>query len=276
MHPAQQVDHQHAAGPAGVSNSWAPRPGACGQARIVQRPDQARLAHDVGQRLASGPRSGCRASGSRRRRRTARAAVFSVMPKPPAAFSALTTTKSRPSRRRSAGQVLGRGPRGPSGRPRRQRKPVSFHVLSDGYVPRFGQDGVQPLVVFLARDLRDLLAGVGQADGEHRPLRIAAPPGCGRNARRPGRAGRPCGRRPAAARSAGPGPAPRRRGGGAAMPAASGTVLGLGCPGAEHQRRVRRRPSPAGRSARPASRRSASTAAGIDLGAVADDSRRRP
>jgi hypothetical protein len=50
MHPAEQVDHQDAAARCGVEQPRSPAR-AIGQRRIVEGPDQARLAHDIGQGL---------------------------------------------------------------------------------------------------------------------------------------------------------------------------------------------------------------------------------
>ena len=93
------------------------RPAACGRRRPVQPPAGARAspagnwpgagcarrARYTGSARA-GPRHGCRWSGYRRRHRKARRAIFSVRPKPCAAFSALTIATSIARSRRNPGR----------------------------------------------------------------------------------------------------------------------------------------------------------------------------
>src|SRR5690606_33255104 len=91
-------------------------------------------------------------------------AVFSVMPKPPAAFSALITTKSSFRSRFSAGRW--------SERPSRPDLPTTSPKNAslirsaswDGSIARLGQNAMQADVVRFERQIFELLPGIGEAD----------------------------------------------------------------------------------------------------------------
>ena len=115
--------------PAAVSNSCAPRPGASDKRRIVQRPDQPRLAHDVGQRLllvpgvvAQGQAVGAGVEQLARGGLGDAEAGGGVLGVDDDELQAQPPAQAR--------QVLGEARRGPSGRPRLRRKRIASDVLS--------------------------------------------------------------------------------------------------------------------------------------------------
>ena len=101
--PAHDVDDEDARAGAGLEQGRA-APGRAG--RIVGRAHEPRLALDEDERLAlvEGVVAERDGVGAGRRRSSQ---IASVMPKPPAAFSPLTTTQSSRQRSRRAGQPLG-------------------------------------------------------------------------------------------------------------------------------------------------------------------------
>ena len=198
VHAAQQVDHQDPLAALGLEQLRAAAR-RVGEGRIVQRPDQPRLAHDVGQRLLLVP-------GVVAQRQAVGAGVEQLagggLGDAEAGGGVLGVDDHElEAEARGAGPAGGRpGPRGPSGRPRLRRRQIASEVLCGPRYSRFGQDGVQPLVVGLDAAPRRPPGRRRRGPGRTPAAGAQARPGSGRSARRPAPAARPRGRRPAPGR----------------------------------------------------------------------------
>src|SRR3954468_19919368 len=99
------------------------------------------------------------------------------MPKPPAAFSPLTTTRSRPRSRRKAGRrsITTSRPERPTRSPQNRIR-ISFTLLNTLPGPGLGHDPIQPLVEWPARQIVGFLSREGYADRQHRMSRMRLVP----------------------------------------------------------------------------------------------------
>src|SRR5262245_56415754 len=108
--------------------------------------------------------------------------IFLVMPKPPAAFSPLATTKSIAWSRRSPGRrpSTTSRPDRPTVSPQNNRRILGLRgfqglrgVGGEGLRILLGHDPIQRLVIVIARHAGDMLCGKGDADGKRF---LAGPP----------------------------------------------------------------------------------------------------
>ena len=139
--------------------------------RVVERADQPGFAHDIGQRLALVP-------GVIAERQAVGAGLEQfaggVFADAEAAGGVLGVDgdEIQPESAAKVGQVIGNaGAAGAADDVAEESKAHGSRVLSNVDIGLFGQDRVQSLIMGFERDRRHFLAGVGQAEHEHRSPR---------------------------------------------------------------------------------------------------------